>query len=332
MNGEDEQASSLEFGMENSLEVLRTLILISQSAFKEALRPSFHAVLLLSGIGLVAVSPVLSAFALGDENRLLLDISLSSMLAVGLFMGAFTASSSLGDEIRRRTIMVLLSKPISRWVVLTGKFLGIAAALTLAQISWMATLLLAVRHRTIHSRFFADEVPVLWMGSAALLLALLYATWRHRQGNSFPATLSPACALLLSLAAWLSLSLSPQGDLISPFPVVGFDNLSAILLVHMAVLILAAVALAASTRLPTPATLAVTVGSLLIGVLLGSWGKGEAWARWIPDLQRLWISDGLIRGGEVSGASLTWALIWSCCTISGLLCLGVALFERRDVG
>jgi len=54
--------------------------------------------MLLLGIGLVAVSPLLGAFALGDEQLLLVDISLSTMLACGMFLGAFTAASSLGDQ------------------------------------------------------------------------------------------------------------------------------------------------------------------------------------------------------------------------------------------
>ena len=288
--------------------------------------------LLLTGVGLIAVSPVLSSFALGDENRLLVDISLSSMLAVGLFLGGFTAASSLGDEIRRRTVMVLLSKPVPRWVLLSGKFMGIAGAMTLAQLSWAATLLLAIRHRTIHSRFIADEIPVLLFATAGLLLALLFATLQHRRGQSFPAALSPACALLLNLAALVTLSLTPEGDWVSPLEQVNSNIFAAMLLVHLAVLVLSAIALTASTRLPTPATLAVTVGTLFSGILAGSWGNGETWSRFVPDLQRLWISDGLIRGGDVSLASLGWACVWGLLTILGMLGLGVALFERRDVG
>jgi len=80
--------------------------------------------MLLLGIVLVGISPLLSAFALGEEDRLLVDISSSTMLCCGLFLGSFTAASNLGDEIRRRTVMVLLSKPVSRTTVLLGKFSG----------------------------------------------------------------------------------------------------------------------------------------------------------------------------------------------------------------
>ena len=306
--------------------------MIAKAAFLEALRPGFHAVLLLTGIALIAVSPVLSAFALGDENSLLIDISLSSMLAVGVFLGAFTAASSLGDEIRRRTIMVLLSKPIPRWSLILGKFLGITLALSLAQISWMATLLLAIRHRTIHSRLQVDETPVLLLAFCGLSLSLIFAAWKHRQGHSLPAHLSKSCSLLLGISAVIAISQNPSGDWISPLRIVEPSVFAAMIMVHLTVLILAAVALTASTRLPTPATLAVTLGTLMSGVIVGSIGRDYSWVRMFPDLQRLWISDGLIRGGSVSPEALGWAMLWTALVISAILSLGVALFARRDVG
>ena len=60
----------------------RKTLLIARSAFTEALRPSFHAVLLLTGVGLFAVSPVQSLHWV--TKVAFKDISLSSMLAVGL--------------------------------------------------------------------------------------------------------------------------------------------------------------------------------------------------------------------------------------------------------
>jgi len=305
---------------------------ISKAAFREGLRPSYHAAMLLLGIGLVAVSPLLGAFALGDEQLLLVDISLSTMLACGMFLGAFTAASSLGDEIRRRTVMVLLSKPVTRTTVLLGKFAGIALALTMAQLSWTATLMLAIRHRTIHSHLVDDHAPVLLIGLVALLISLLQAAWAHRRGKSFPATLSRNCTLLLVSAALLAWTWAPDGSLKWPATSFNTDILWAMLLVHEGVLILAAVALAASTRLPTPATIALSLATLFCGVIVGSLMRGSPWARWVPDLQRLWISDGLIRGGDISVATVGWASIWAFLVMSAVLAIGVALFARRDVG
>jgi ABC-type transport system involved in multi-copper enzyme maturation permease subunit len=288
--------------------------------------------MLLLGIVLVGISPLISAFALGDEDRLLVDISLSTMLGCGLLLGSFTAASNLGDEIRRRTVMVLLSKPISRTTVLLGKFSGIAFSLTMAQISWMATLLLAIRHRTIHSLFVEDQAPVLWLSLAAITFSLLQAAHAHRCGKSFPATLSRNCALSLFLAATIAWSWAPDGSFRLPWSTIDPSIVWAMILVHQGVLILGAVALAASTRLPTPATIALALGTLLSGVIVGSLTRGTFWSRWIPDLQRLWISDGLIRGGEISMASAAWASLWSILIIAAILSLAAALFARRDVG
>lgn len=287
--------------------------------------------MLLLGILLVGISPFLSAFALGNEDKLLVDISLSTMLCCGLFLGAFTAASNLGDEIRRRTVMVLLSKPVSRTTVLLGKFTGIAFALTIAQLSWMATLLLALRHRTIHAQLIEDQVPVLWISLIAIAVSLLHAAHAHRKGMSFPATLSRNCAITLTLAALITWSWAPDGSFRLPWTALDFNVIWAMVLVHEGVLILGAVALTASTRLPTPATIALSMGTLFCGVIVGSMTRGTSWSRWIPDLQRLWISDGLIRGGDISASTICWASLWSLLILAAVLSLGAALFARRDV-
>ena len=281
---------------------------------------------------MIGVSPVLSAFALGDEALLLVDMSLSTMLACGLFLGAFTAASSLGDEIRRRSVMVLLSKPVTRTTVLLGKFTGIAMALTMVQISWMSTLVLAIRHRTIHSKLVEDQVPVLMISFGVIALALLGAAWSHRRGSSFPATLSRNCSLLLFLTALIIASLAPDGSLRWPVESVDPNILWAMILVHQAILILAAVALTASTRLPTAATITISLSTLFGGVIAGSLSRGSTVAGWIPDLQRLWISDGLIRGGSISAGTAAWATLWSVLLMAAILSLGISLFARRDVG
>ena len=132
--------------------------------------------------------------------------------------------------------------------------------------------------------------------------------------------------------SWLgSPQLSAEGEWVSPLQQVNSNIFAAMLLVHLAVLVLSAIALTASTRLPTPATLAVTVGTLFSGILAGSWGNGETWSRFVPDLQRLWISDGLIRGGDVSWPH--WGgLRVGTLDDSRYARIGCCALERRDVG
>ena len=221
---------------------------------------------------------------------------------------------------------------MTRTTVLLGKFTGIAMALTMVQISWMSTLVLAIRHRTIHSKLVEDQVPVLMISFGALALALLSAAWSHRRGSSFPATLSRNCSLLLFPSALIIASLAPDGSLRWPVESVDPNILWAMILVLQAILILAAVALAASTRLPTAATITISLSTLFGGVIAGSLSRGSAVAGWIPDLQRLWISDGLIRGGAISVGTVAWATLWSVLLIAAILSLGISLFARRDVG
>ena len=98
-----------------------------------------------------------------------------------------------------------------------------------------------------------------------------------------------------------------------------------------AMLILGAVALAASTRLGTMATLAVTSSVFVLGMVGGAIAGGAWWRTLLPNLQYLWVSDGLIRGADLTwGAGLSSSL-WALTYTAAMVALAAALFRTRDV-
>ncbi|MFQ5655144.1 MAG: ABC transporter permease, partial [Planctomycetota bacterium] len=78
---------------------------VARNTFTESIRQPIFLVLLLLGIGLLAINPALSAYTLGDDNKLLLDLGLSTLLLAGMFLAAFTSTGVLSDEIERRTVL-----------------------------------------------------------------------------------------------------------------------------------------------------------------------------------------------------------------------------------
>jgi len=79
---------------------------------------------------LAALLPMMSLVMGGDGKLLgkLQTFSSYSLSLVGLMLGVLTIAVSaftLSDEIRRRQIFLTVTKPISRWQLLLGKFLGV---------------------------------------------------------------------------------------------------------------------------------------------------------------------------------------------------------------
>ena len=120
----------------------------------------------------------------------------------------------------------------------------------------------------------------------------------------------------------------------------------ALVLVLEAILVLAAVAIAASTRLGQVLTLMVCAAAFLTGLVseyfLGTrvadaTGGTLALALRplyvaVPNLQAFWMADALTQGATISIRYLITASLYAAAMIGALVSLAVLLFQRRDVG
>jgi len=327
-----------------------TLLAIARNAFLESIRQPIFAVLLVVGILAMVLNVNLAAFTLEDDNKLLIDLGLSTLFLAGLLLAAFTATGVLTREIENKTVLTVVSKPVPRAAVVAGKYLGVAAAITLAYWVLAVVFLLAVRHR-VQTSVRMDEtfdLPVLvfslLFGGGATLVAAA-ANYLYRR--PFPSVFAASLAIGLSLALGLVWCIDREWAFQSPATDFNPQLMIALGLVLQAILVLAAVAIAASTRLGQVMTLMACVGAFLLGLVseyfLGtvvSGGDRPGWLRallWpvyaaVPNLQFFWPADALTQGHEITLAYFGTASLYAACVIGALVSLAVLLFQRRDVG
>jgi len=103
--------------------------LIAHNTFREATRDRVLAGVLVAGVVLLLLTQALAPLALGEAQRLTVDLGLSGISILGLLVIVMVGASLVGKEIERRTIFNLLSRPISRPAYLIGKWIGLAGAL-----------------------------------------------------------------------------------------------------------------------------------------------------------------------------------------------------------
>lgn len=102
---------------------------VASNVFRETIRDRillliiFFAVLLLLGARLL---PDLSA---GAEYKLILDLGLGVIHLFGLVVAVFLGTSLLSKEIDKRTIFILVAKPLGRAEFIVGKHLGLSAVI-----------------------------------------------------------------------------------------------------------------------------------------------------------------------------------------------------------
>lgn len=326
-----------------------TSLAIARNALLESIRQPVFVVLLVAGALALILNVNLAAFTLEDDNKLLVDLGLSSLLIAGLLMSAFTATSVLTREIESRTVLTVVSKPVSRASLVIGKFLGVAAALGIGYWTLAAIFLLTVRHRVQSSARIEDtfDMPVLIVGLLFAVFALSFAALaNYLYRRPFPSVFSVSLACCMSVALGIVWCIDRSWNLQNPLAEWNGQLMIALGLVFQAVLVLAAVAVAASTRLGQVSTLlvcsAVFLGGLVSEYLLSQVTGPQSpeseglllqlASAAVPNLQFFWPADALTQGNPISLAYFGMVTLYAACLVAAAVSLAVLLFQRRDVG
>jgi hypothetical protein len=329
---------------------------IALNAFVETIRQPLYGVILLTTTLLMVLNVSLAAFTLDDDNKLLLDLGLSTLLLSGLFLSAFSASGVLSQEIENKTVLTVISKPVSRPLFVLGKYAGLAAALWLAFYLSFLVFVLSIRHGVLQRASDPWDAPVLVLGVGSLLASVLISGFcNYFYGKDFPTMVMAVLTPLLTMAVLLVGKFDEHWKVI-PFGsnYIGGQVVIAAYLVLLAIMITAAVALAASTRLGQLMTLVICSAVVGLGVISDNvFGKYEQleqttslWAnptslvaglayRVVPNINFFWVIDGLNAGTEKTTVTLTYiiyATAYATLIVMGVLSIAVAAFQKREVG
>jgi ABC-type transport system involved in multi-copper enzyme maturation permease subunit len=122
---------------------MSAILAVARGTFREAVRD--RVLFLVVGFGAVTLvaSRLLSPIAMGEGNRITIDLGLSTMGLLGIVIVALVGTGLVHKEIERRTIHVVLSRPVGRASYLVGKWAGLTGTMGVAVLA-MGALLLAV--------------------------------------------------------------------------------------------------------------------------------------------------------------------------------------------
>ena len=105
---------------------------ITRNTFVQTVRQPIYAIIVLVTLGGLALAPSLTGWTLDDDNKMLRDLGLSTLLVQGLFLSCFAASVVLNAEIEDKTVLTSVAKPVGRPVLVLGKYTGVLGALLVA--------------------------------------------------------------------------------------------------------------------------------------------------------------------------------------------------------
>ncbi len=223
-------------------------------------------------------------FAFGDEPKLVENSTLAVMLLSGLFGAVLSASASLAHEIRRGTALAVLSKPVGRAQFFLAKYAGLAAALTVLTYVNLIGVLLA--SRMAFDAYGKTDVAALLIFMAGTVAAYGLAGFSNFfLRRPFVSDAVFALVVFATLAAFIIFRFTKQMESVNEVAHVDWRLVPAGILILFALWILAALALACSTRLDTIPTLAVCSAFFLIGLMSDYLLGQRAEPVWRQDLQ-----------------------------------------------
>ena len=140
---------------------------IAINSFRELIRNKILLIILFSASLLIVFSLVLSSLSLGQTSRIIIDFGLAMIEISGLLATVFIWGQIMYREIEWKTIYLILSKPISRYEFILGKFLGFAAIIILITAAQLSILGIILRFSSIG---FDPLLIVSWIFIALKLL------------------------------------------------------------------------------------------------------------------------------------------------------------------
>jgi len=97
------------------------------ATIREARRMRALHVVLIFAIAAMAAVRVFKAYSPGEEEKFIIDTGVNLIRLFGLLSGLMLGAMLIPTEVERKTIHVILSKPVTRGQFLLGKFLGASA-------------------------------------------------------------------------------------------------------------------------------------------------------------------------------------------------------------
>jgi ABC-type transport system involved in multi-copper enzyme maturation permease subunit len=121
---------------------VRPILSIASTTIGEAIRRRVLLIILLIGVLFLAIAPSLGILSARSETTVLKGMMLGVIQLTSAVIAVVLTVYMLPNEIERRTIYTILSKPVQRWQFLVGKYLGAVGALAIMMVLMSVVMVL----------------------------------------------------------------------------------------------------------------------------------------------------------------------------------------------
>lgn len=152
---------------------------IALNTFRETVRDKILYNILFFAIMMFGVSYFVSQWAALGMCKVLQDFSLSIISIFGIVISIFMGISLVYKEIEKKTVYVLISKPIKRWYFIVGKFLGISLTLLVNTLflTLISVLTIKIMGVEVTTQFVAAALLTYFEMLVVLAISILFSSF-----------------------------------------------------------------------------------------------------------------------------------------------------------
>ena len=320
-----------------------TIFRLSMNACRECLREPVFYLMLLAALIMIGLFPYFAMFVFRQQIRLVCDSSMATTMLFGLFAAVLCSARTISREMKNGTVLLLMSKPVSRFSFVIAKVCGILVSLTLFVFICNAATWLSV---LIAKDQFRLSQPLLCFYFGAIALAALYGGVRNfASQKSFSSNATVAMAVLFPVIA--AVSQVVRAKTLSDYLLTDTETfmaadvlLPALCMLFFAVWIMGVISSALATRMEIVGNLMVCLLLFLTGMVLHyfaakAFGTGSAGAllctSLVPNWQSFWMADVLANRIHIPASYFIWTFLYSLFYCAAWIGWAFFLFQDSEL-
>lgn len=143
---------------------------IAANTFRETVRNKILYAILAFALLVIGLSYFLADLSVGDLARIIADTGLACIHIFGVITAVFLGITLVSHEVERKTVYLILSRPVPRWEFILGKAAGLSGTL------FLTTLIMALMLFFVHAGFQGTPDVGIFVASAGIYMELVLLT------------------------------------------------------------------------------------------------------------------------------------------------------------
>lgn len=302
---------------------------VYKNAFKVSASDPFYLVINLAVLLLMVLAASMPSLGPDEHLRLVRDQTHSILFICAALAGVFGLIRVVTDDLRRGAGSILMSRPLSSYVLVAGKLLGVITCVGLLFITCSAGYIW-VSEITYNSQQINDLSLTFYL--VAIALALITGGARqYLFSSNFILSSSLFLSLLMILGVGLRIVLANKAQ----FDFVGLQSLA---LLFLAVAAFCSTVLVFAVVADSAIVLGLGILTFLFGLIssylsLSFLGEsvGQIATYILPNWQIYWVLEALGQGKVVPAAYFGQIFLQSSFYVGMYVVLSTMLFERIEI-